>query len=170
MARLLSRADIGAHEGGRYAATQDRRQCRDLPHARRQGGDRGMAARRRRRTVACRQLRRRARRARRRARAAPPRRGLAPGGGRPASPFFRPLRRGQRMTAPLHRLAAMAGIATEYRDAFGQQRQASPETLRALLAAMGFRCGSDADAAGSLAAAEEAAWLSPLDAVTVIGE
>jgi 4-alpha-glucanotransferase len=75
------------------------------------------------------------------------------------------------MTAsPLLRLAGLVGIATEYRDAFGNHRQVSAETLRALLGAMGFRCGSDADAAASLEEADDAAWLSPLDAVTVVAD
>jgi 4-alpha-glucanotransferase len=68
----------------------------------------------------------------------------------------------------LLRLARLAGIATEYWDAFGTQRQVSPGTLRALLGAMGFRCASDPDAEASLAAAEEAAWLTPVEAVAVL--
>jgi hypothetical protein len=38
---------------------------------------------------------------------------------------------------PLHRLARLHGVLVRYRDGFGQQRIASPETLLAVLRQLG---------------------------------
>ncbi|MDR3461964.1 MAG: 4-alpha-glucanotransferase [Beijerinckiaceae bacterium] len=51
----------------------------------------------------------------------------------------------------LYRLAALAGVARRYRDAFGQDVDSSPEGLRAVLAALGYDVESD----GRLAAAAD---------------
>jgi (1->4)-alpha-D-glucan 1-alpha-D-glucosylmutase len=53
------------------------------------------------------------------------------------------------MTSALARLAALHGVILEYRDSFGELHHASPDTLRAILRAMGI----DANSTGSVDAA-----------------
>src|SRR6516164_251301 len=55
------------------------------------------------------------------------------------------------MSGDLARLAAMHGVVLEYRDNFGKPHRASPETLRALLGAMGVDATSNAAVAAALA-------------------
>jgi 4-alpha-glucanotransferase len=58
----------------------------------------------------------------------------------------------------LRRLARLTGVAVAYRDVWGKERQVSADTLRAILAAMGFAAASDSDVAASTAAFERAQW------------
>lgn len=55
----------------------------------------------------------------------------------------------------LWRLATAAGVLPRFTDVTGTERPTSPDTARALLAAMGLPAGSEAAAATSLAALEE---------------
>ncbi len=57
--------------------------------------------------------------------------------------------------AALIRLAERAGIAPKWRDAFGDDHEVGPDTLRAVLAAIGFPGGSDAEIAESEARLDE---------------
>jgi hypothetical protein len=50
------------------------------------------------------------------------------------------------------------GIATAYNDAFGHRREASTQSLRALLAEFGVRIDSAADAHRALEAVHRARW------------
>ena len=52
---------------------------------------------------------------------------------------------------PLWRLAHTAGLLPRYTDVTGTERAMTPDTARALLAAMGLPAGTDAEAAGSQA-------------------
>src|SRR5437870_9714397 len=65
-------------------------------------------------------------------------------------------------------LAAASGLATEYRDAWGERHEVGAGTLRALIGAMGIRCASDAEARASLVAIEDEIWRTPLDPVSVL--
>ncbi|GAB3550049.1 4-alpha-glucanotransferase [Noviherbaspirillum agri] len=47
--------------------------------------------------------------------------------------------------ADILRLAAAAGLAREWTDAFGKPQQVNPDALRTILEALGFPCTSDAD-------------------------
>jgi 4-alpha-glucanotransferase len=58
----------------------------------------------------------------------------------------------------LARLARLAGIATVYRDVWRRPRQASPETVRALLAAMGFSVDTLSGITAGIAEFEAADW------------
>jgi 4-alpha-glucanotransferase len=63
------------------------------------------------------------------------------------------------------RLARLAGVAASYEDAWHRRRPVAPETLRALLAAMGFAVASDseiADSAAALVAAARRELLPPV--------
>lgn len=62
----------------------------------------------------------------------------------------------------LLRLAHLAGVAERYRDAWGNPREVSDETLRALLAAMGIAATSPRDVAASIADLEAAEWQAML--------
>ncbi|APH56560.1 4-alpha-glucanotransferase [Granulibacter bethesdensis] len=65
----------------------------------------------------------------------------------------------------LHRLADRAGVSTWYRDAFGHDNAVSPDTLRAVLRAIGLPGDSQAQIADSLAilqAREDGRHLPPL--------
>jgi len=68
------------------------------------------------------------------------------------------------MTTALARLARRAGTAARDRDPTGQDRETSPETERALLAAMGLPAATEAEAAEAAAAlaADAAARTLPL--------
>ena len=62
-------------------------------------------------------------------------------------------------------LARLAGIAPTYRDAWNKQRRVSPETLRMILAAMGFDTGSRGDIRDALAEIEAEKWRALLPPV-----
>lgn len=68
------------------------------------------------------------------------------------------------MTA-LERLARRAGIAVAWRDADGQARRVPPDTLRAILAALGYPAASASDIAQSRARLEEQTGDPPLQVV-----
>jgi 4-alpha-glucanotransferase len=72
----------------------------------------------------------------------------------------------------LLRLSALAGVAPSYADAWGNERRVSPETLRSLLAAMGFEVASERQVAAGIAELEGAAWqtLLPRVVTLVVGE
>lgn len=55
----------------------------------------------------------------------------------------------------LTRLAARAGVAPDWRDAFGQNHEVAPDTLRHVLGAIGFPAGTDAEIAASSAELDE---------------
>src|SRR5260221_11073304 len=65
----------------------------------------------------------------------------------------------------LLRLARLAGIAPTYRDAWNKQRRVTPETLRMVLAAMGFAAASRSDLAAALAELEAEEWRALLPPV-----
>ncbi|MEZ2297248.1 malto-oligosyltrehalose synthase [Variovorax sp. RCC_210] len=60
------------------------------------------------------------------------------------------------------------GIATAYNDAFGTRREASTQSLRALLAEFGVRIDSAADAHRALEAVHRARWAQALPPVAVV--
>ena len=63
----------------------------------------------------------------------------------------------------LRELARQAGLSVEWRDTFGKDHEVSPETLRAVLEALGYSAGSDAQIAESRKRLEgEASAASPL--------
>lgn len=70
----------------------------------------------------------------------------------------------------LARLAEVAGIEPFYHDIWGNRRDTSPETMRALLAAMGLDAGTEDAAAASLTALEGRAWRRMLPPVLVLVE
>lgn len=70
----------------------------------------------------------------------------------------------------LARLAEVAGIEPFYHDIWGNRRDTSPETMRALLAAMGLRAGTEEEAAASLVALEGRRWRRLLPPVLVLAE
>lgn len=71
---------------------------------------------------------------------------------------------------PLDRLADMAGIEPGYWDIWGKRHDASADTKRTLLAAMGLDVASDGRIAESLQAAEADAWRRALPPVLVVHE
>ena len=62
----------------------------------------------------------------------------------------------------LRRLAQAAGIEARYWDIHGGLHEASPDTIRALLGALGVAADTDADIEAGLAFFAEAPWRSPL--------
>ncbi len=58
----------------------------------------------------------------------------------------------------LRRLARLAGVAPAFRNVWGEQHQVSPDTLRAILAAMGFAAASEDDFLAGIAELERAQW------------
>ncbi|SEU12372.1 malto-oligosyltrehalose synthase [Variovorax sp. OV084] len=72
------------------------------------------------------------------------------------------------VTGDLGRLCAHFGIATGYFDAFGARREASAESLIALLAEFGVRLDGAADAGRALEAAHRARWAQALPPVRVV--
>ena len=68
----------------------------------------------------------------------------------------------------LLRLARMAGVATDYRDAWKKLRRASPDTLRAILGAMRLAAASGDDVAQSIAELDAAEWGALLPPVAVV--
>jgi 4-alpha-glucanotransferase len=69
--------------------------------------------------------------------------------------------------ALLARLAAAAGILPDYWTLAGELRVTSPETMRAVLSAMGYPAGTTADIRESLLRHERARWERLLPAATV---
>ncbi|WP_447972707.1 4-alpha-glucanotransferase [Nitrospira sp. Kam-Ns4a] len=67
----------------------------------------------------------------------------------------------------LERLAELQGIVREYADIWGHRHPTSLETTRAILAAMGLRVSTAAEARAELEAREAAPWLRPCDPVLV---
>lgn len=68
----------------------------------------------------------------------------------------------------LDRLAGLAGIEASYEDVWGQQRDITAETKRALLAAMGLAVASDAEVQASLHDLEVRPWRRLLAPVRVL--
>lgn len=62
----------------------------------------------------------------------------------------------------LQALAEAANIAVHWQDAFGQPQTVDPDSLRALLTALGLPCANQADIADSLHAAQAGGGLPPL--------
>ncbi|HJU03715.1 MAG TPA: 4-alpha-glucanotransferase [Nitrospiraceae bacterium] len=67
----------------------------------------------------------------------------------------------------LDELAERHGIAPEYYDIYGHLHVASPDTKRAILAAMGVKADSEADLARELTAVRNASWRMSCDPVLV---
>ncbi|UVH54959.1 malto-oligosyltrehalose synthase [Variovorax paradoxus] len=72
------------------------------------------------------------------------------------------------VTGDLGRLCAHFGIATGYFDAFGARREASAESLIALLGEFGVRLDGSADADRALEAAHRVRWAQALPPVRVV--
>jgi 4-alpha-glucanotransferase len=70
----------------------------------------------------------------------------------------------------LRRLAQAAGIEARYWDIRGGLHEASPDTMRALLDALGIAAGTEADSEASLACFAEEKWRNPLPPVIVARE
>ena len=70
----------------------------------------------------------------------------------------------------LDRLAERLGIEPFYHDIWGNRRETSDATKRALAAAMGYPAGSGEELAASLHAVEDRAWRRMLPPVLVIDE
>ncbi|HYH17393.1 MAG TPA: 4-alpha-glucanotransferase [Azospirillum sp.] len=70
----------------------------------------------------------------------------------------------------LSRLAERVGIEPYYHDIWGNRRDTSPETMAALISAMGLAAGTDAEVAESLRTVEERAWRRLLPPVQVQDE
>jgi (1->4)-alpha-D-glucan 1-alpha-D-glucosylmutase len=73
-------------------------------------------------------------------------------------------------TETLDRLCALAGIVTEYRDAWGKPHHASDAAKTALLAALGIDCAGADAAAAAIAELEGREWRRPLPPVRVLRE
>ena len=71
------------------------------------------------------------------------------------------------MDTALAQLADAAGIEARYWDIHGREHQTSPDTMRALLRALGIAAGTDSDVAASLEALAEERWRTPLPPVVV---
>ena len=67
----------------------------------------------------------------------------------------------------LESLAEFSGIELQFVDALGKTQEASRETQRTLLAAMGVEAETDADASASLEAMRRLEWDRPLPPVLV---
>ena len=68
----------------------------------------------------------------------------------------------------LARAAAAHGIELSYTDTWGHVHEASPEVLRALLAAQGFHAGNAEEIERQLAEREAAQWREPLEPTYVV--
>ncbi len=68
----------------------------------------------------------------------------------------------------LDRLADLVGLEPFYHDIWGNRRETSPATKRALVGAMGLAAATDDEADASLRALEGRAWHRPLPPVLVI--
>ena len=70
----------------------------------------------------------------------------------------------------LRQLADAAGIEARYWDIRGEQHEAAPDTMRALLEALGVAAATDADVASSLAVLADAPWRRALPPVIAARE
>ena len=70
----------------------------------------------------------------------------------------------------LDRLAELVGIEPFYHDIWGNRRETSDATKRALVGAMGLPAGTEAEVEASLRAVEERAWRTLLPPVVVLDE
>ncbi|CAO3434656.1 4-alpha-glucanotransferase [Azospirillum doebereinerae] len=70
----------------------------------------------------------------------------------------------------LDRLADLVGLEPFYHDIWGNRRETSVATKRALIGAMGLAAATDGEAEASLRAVEGRAWRRPLPPVLVLGE
>ncbi len=70
----------------------------------------------------------------------------------------------------LYQLADAAGIESQYWDIDGQLHQATPDTIRALLGALGHTADTEADAIAGLAMLEEQRWHTGLPPVIMAQE
>lgn len=70
----------------------------------------------------------------------------------------------------LDRLAERVGIEPFFHDIWGNRTEVSAEAKRALIAALGYATGSEAEIAASLAAVESAPWRRLAPPVLVVGE
>jgi len=70
----------------------------------------------------------------------------------------------------LDRLADLVGIEPFYHDIWGNRRETSDATKRALVGAMGLPAGTEAEVEASLRAVEERAWRTLLPPVVVLDE
>lgn len=68
----------------------------------------------------------------------------------------------------LHDLADAYGVATAYVDWSGSWRDVAPESVRAVLDALGVDCATDLDVAASLVVARERPWTEVVPPVVVI--
>jgi 4-alpha-glucanotransferase len=68
------------------------------------------------------------------------------------------------------RLAALAGVANVYRDVWGRERRVDEETVRAVLAAMGFAVRTEGEIGEAVALLEAEVWRALLPPVTVLRE
>ncbi len=73
-------------------------------------------------------------------------------------------------TEALHRAASLWGVQTEYWDIWGQRHQASPETLKAVLAAMGVSCDGEESLDDAMEARLSQEWSRLTPATLVISE
>ncbi|MBV9647721.1 MAG: malto-oligosyltrehalose synthase, partial [Candidatus Eremiobacteraeota bacterium] len=72
-----------------------------------------------------------------------------------------------RAASLLERLGELAGIEPSYRNYFGAETVASPETTRAILAALGFDVDDAQGLKKTVAALESAPWRRRIDPVTI---
>jgi len=70
--------------------------------------------------------------------------------------------------SPLHRLADAVGLETGWHDIWGAWQQVAPDTLHALLAALGLPAANEAEAAESLAALTRRRWHRTVDPTAVV--
>ncbi len=70
----------------------------------------------------------------------------------------------------LDRLADLVGLEPFYHDIWGNRRETSAATKRALVGAMGLSAATDAEAEASLTLVEQRAWRRLLPPVLVVGE
>ncbi|HYT97282.1 MAG TPA: 4-alpha-glucanotransferase, partial [Casimicrobiaceae bacterium] len=72
------------------------------------------------------------------------------------------------MTAALHRLAELHGIAGDYHDIWGAHHHLSDDTLRALLSTMGIDASTDEAVEKTIVETTRLRWQRVIDAATVI--
>src|SRR5258708_37480077 len=65
-------------------------------------------------------------------------------------------------------LCALAGVVPSFGDVWGNERHVSPETLRALLGAMGFEAATEQQVATSIAEFGHAQWQALLPPVITL--
>lgn len=71
------------------------------------------------------------------------------------------------MDAALAQLADAAGVEARYWDIHGQVHEATPDTMRALLRALGFAADNESDISASLSTLDAKLWCTPLPPVIV---